>query len=180
FGVIICYEGTVPAIAREFALDEQGRKRLDWIVNISNDGWFVRFKDDKVTPSTELGQHAAICAFRAVENRLAVVRSVNTGISCLIDSMGRIRDGYAEGTLPSEAMSRMGMTGWFTDRIPIDSRTTFFSKYGEWLDYCCELCVILLIIAPLSVKFFRTREWKTRLSRWSNEKPIRKRQGTKA
>ncbi|MHC4227673.1 MAG: apolipoprotein N-acyltransferase [Planctomycetota bacterium] len=180
FGVIICYEGTVPAIAREFALDEQGRKRLDWIVNISNDGWFVRFKDDKVTPSTELGQHAAICAFRAVENRLAVVRSVNTGISCLIDSMGRIRDGYAEGTLPSEAMSRMGMTGWFIDRIPIDSRTTFFSKYGEWLDYCCEVCVILLIIAPLSVKFFRTREWKTRLSRWSNEKPIRKRQGTKA
>jgi len=170
FGVIICYEGTVPEISRQFALDEQGAKRIDWIVNISNDGWFVRFKDDRVQPSTELAQHAAVCAFRAVENRLAVLRSVNTGISCLIDSTGRIKDGFARGTLPAEAMNRTGMPGWFTDRIPIDKRISFFSKYGEWLDYCCELCVILLIIALLSVKFFRTTKWKACLSRWSNEK----------
>ncbi len=174
FGVIICYEGTVPKIAREFALDEQGAKRIDWIVNISNDGWFVRFKDEEVKPSTELAQHAAVCAFRAVENRLAVLRSVNTGISCLIDSMGRIKDGFAQGTLPAEAMNRTGMPGWFTDRIPIDKRISFFSKYGEWLDYCCELCVILLIIALLSVKFFKTTKWKARLSRWSNEKSARR------
>ena len=170
FGVIICYEGTVPEIAQKFALDEQGGKRIDWIVNISNDGWFVRFEDDKVKPSTELAQHAAVCAFRAVENRLAVLRSVNTGISCLIDSAGRIRDGYVQGTLPAEAMSRTGMDGWFTERIPIDRRTSFFSKHGEWLDFCCEFCVILLIMGLLSVKFFRAKRWKFRLSRWSNEK----------
>ncbi|MGD8499153.1 MAG: apolipoprotein N-acyltransferase [Phycisphaerales bacterium] len=164
FGVMICYEDTVPAIARRFALDEQGVKRLDWLVNISNDGWFVRFKKDEVLPSTELPQHAAICVFRAVENRLAVLRSVNTGVSCLIDSLGRIRDGAVVGTLPSGAMARTGMAGWFVDRIPIDRRTTFFSKYGEWLDFCCELCVILLIIVLLSVRFFRTRKWRTRLS----------------
>jgi len=171
FGVIICYEGTVPEIARNFALDENGEKRLDWIVNISNDGWFVRFADDKVRPSTELAQHAAICAFRAVENRLAVLRSVNTGISCLIDSAGRIRDGYLQGDLPTDAMSRTGMDGWFTERIPIDKRTSFFSKYGEWLDFCCELCVILLIIGLLSMKFFRVKKIEgTFISRWSNEK----------
>jgi apolipoprotein N-acyltransferase len=174
FGVIICYEGTVPEIARQFALDEQGTKRIDWIVNISNDGWFVRFKDGKVRPSTELAQHAAVCAFRAVENRLAVLRSVNTGISCLIDSTGRIKDGFAQGTLPAEAMNRTGMPGWFTDRIPIDKRISFFSKYGEWLDYCCELCVILLLIGLLSVKFFRRIKWNARLSRWSNEKSARR------
>jgi apolipoprotein N-acyltransferase len=163
FGVMICYEDTVPAIAQRFALDEQGTKRIDWLVNISNDGWFVRFRDDKVLPSTELPQHAAICAFRAVENRLAVLRSVNTGISCLIDSFGRIRNGFETGTLPSEAMARTGMDGWFIDRIPIDRRTTFFSKYGEWLDFCCELCVILFIIVPLSVRFFRMRVRKRQL-----------------
>ncbi len=170
FGVIICYEGTVPEIAQEFALDEQGNKRIDWIVNISNDGWFVRFEDGQVKPSWELAQHAAITAFRAVENRLAIIRSVNTGISCLIDSMGRMRNGYEQGTLPTEAMSRTGMDGWFTERIPIDKRTTFFSKYGEWLDFCCELCAILLIIGLLLVKFFRAKRWNVRLSRWSNEK----------
>ena len=119
-------------------------------------------------------EHAAVTAFRAVENRLAVVRSVNTGISCVIDSLGRIRDGYAEGTLPKEAMARTGMAGWFVDMVPIDKRISFFSKYGEWLDYCCELCVILLIISLLSVKFFRTTRWKVLLSRRSNEKSARR------
>jgi apolipoprotein N-acyltransferase len=165
FGVIICYEGTVPEIAKNFALEENGEKRIDWIVNISNDGWFVRFADDKVQPSTELAQHAAVCAFRAVENRLAILRSVNTGISCLIDSAGRIRDGYIQGSLPTEAMSRTGMDGWFTDRIPIDKRVSFFSKHGEWLDYSCELCVILLIIGLLSVKVIKAKRWKKSSSR---------------
>jgi len=158
FGVIICYEDTVPEIGRKFALDEHGEKRLDWLVNISNDGWFVRFKDEQVHPSAELVQHAAVCAFRAVENRLAVLRSVNTGISCLIDSAGRIRNGFTAGSLPEEARARTGMPGWFVDRIPIDKRVTFFSKYGEWLDFCCELCVILLIIVLLSGKFFRAKK----------------------
>jgi apolipoprotein N-acyltransferase len=167
FGVMICYEDTVPEIAREFALssgllteDEQGGKNVDWMVNISNDGWFVRFKGDKVLPSTELPQHAAVCVFRAVENRLAVVRSVNTGISCVIDSSGRIRDGFLAGTLPKEAMARTGMSGWLLDTVPIDGRTTIFSRYGEWLDFSCELCVILLIIIPLSVRFLRSRKMK--------------------
>jgi len=164
FGVMICYEDTVPAIARRFALDKHQTKILDWLVNISNDGWFVRFKDQKVVPSTELPQHTAVCAFRAVENRLAVLRSVNTGISCLIDSSGRIKDGFSAGTLPSEAMARIGMAGWFTDRIPIDKRITFFSKYGEWLDYCCEVCLISLIIVSLSAKYLRTRKHRSHLS----------------
>ncbi len=161
FGVMICYEDTVPAIARRFALDKQGTKRLDWLVNISNDGWFVRFKDEKVLPSAELAQHAVVCAFRAVENRLAILRSVNTGISCLIDSSGGIRYGFLAGNLPPQAMARTGMPGWFLDRIMIDKRTTFFSKFGEWLGFCCEVCLILLIIVMLSARFIRTRKYKT-------------------
>ena len=162
FGVMICYEDTVPAIARRFALDKQDTKRLDWLVNISNDGWFVRFKNDKVLPSTELAQHAVVCAFRAIENRLAILRSVNTGISCLIDSSGRIRYGFLAGNLPPNTMARTGMPGWFLDRISIDRRTTFFSKYGEWLGFCCQVCLILLIIVPLSTKFFRSRKYRAR------------------
>ncbi|MHC4643171.1 MAG: apolipoprotein N-acyltransferase, partial [Planctomycetota bacterium] len=88
FSVIICYEASIPAIARKFALDSRHKKKIDWLINISNDGWFVGFKDNKVSPSTELAQHMAICVFRAVENRLSVVRSVNTGISCIIDTLG--------------------------------------------------------------------------------------------
>ncbi len=155
FSVMICYEDTVPAIARRFAT-EKGGKSIDWLVNISNDGWFVRFANDKVSPSTELNQHAAICVFRAVENRLAVVRSVNTGVSCLIDTLGHIQNGYIAGTLPHRAMARMGSAGWFVDRVPIDKRTTFFSKNGQWLDFCCAICLVwLIIIPPLGRFIFR-------------------------
>jgi len=174
FSVMICYEATMPAIVRRFALDEHGRKQIDWLINISNDGWFVRFKGEKVLPSTELPQHAAICVFRAVENRLAVLRSVNTGISCLIDTLGRIRDGYIAASpdpdFPVTAMERRGMAGWFADKLPIDKRVTFFSKYGQWLDFCCAFCLVLLIIVPLSVRAVRNKKYVVSLRRWRNEK----------
>ena len=183
FSVIICYEATMPAIVRRFALDRQGRKQIDWLINISNDGWFVRFKGDKVLPSSELPQHAAICVFRAVENRLAVLRSVNTGISCLIDTLGRVKNGFLAGSLPHQAMARKGIAGWFVDQMPIDKRTTFFSKYGQWLDFCCALCLVLLIIGvpilrliakwgtvPLSARFIRNKKYVISWRRWRNEK----------
>jgi apolipoprotein N-acyltransferase len=147
FAVMICYEDVVPYIARNFTLDENGQKRLHWLVNISNDGWFVRFDEQKVAPSTELAQHTAICVFRAVENRLSVVRSVNTGISCLIDTLGRIKNGFLDGDLPKIALERTACQGWFVDTVPIDKRTTIFSKTGQWLDFSCAVCFVLLAIA---------------------------------
>ena len=163
FAVIICYEDAIPYVARNFALDENGHKRIDWLVNISNDGWFVNNSDGWFAsllpsgPSTELAQHAAICTFRAVENRLAVVRSVNTGISCLIDSVGRIHDGYlasSEG-FPSMAMERTGMAGWFLDQMPIDSRVTFYSRHGQWLDTSCAAVLVAVLVAPVALRLAR-------------------------
>jgi apolipoprotein N-acyltransferase len=152
FSVMICYEDAVPVMARRFALDEKGNKRIDWLVNISNDGWFVRFDNGRVLPASELAQHTAVCAFRAVENRLAVVRGVNTGISCLIDTLGRIKDGYKAGNLPQNAFDRRGVAGWFADTVPIDSRITFFSRYGQWLDLSCQLCLAFIIITQVVEK----------------------------
>jgi len=153
YGVIICYEDAIPYVGRNFALDETGRKRIDWLVNISNDGWFVRFPEaqGRVIASSELPQHAAISAFRAVENRLAIIRSVNTGISCLIESTGRIRDGYlaASEGFPAKAMSRTAMAGWFVDRLPIDKRVTFYSRHGEWFANACAGIFAGVLLWPL-------------------------------
>jgi apolipoprotein N-acyltransferase len=160
FSVMICYEDAVPAMARRFALDKQGRKQIDWLVNISNDGWFVRFKNAKVITSSELAQHTAVCAFRVVENRVAILRSVNTGISCLIDTLGRIKNGYRAGNLPQRAFDRQGVGGWFADAIPIDSRITFFSKYGQWLDFACQLCLAGLIIAQVVERLINRKATK--------------------
>jgi apolipoprotein N-acyltransferase len=145
FGVLICYEDTDPTVTRRHVLDENGNKRCDWLVNISNDGWYVRYKDPKVLPMGELSQRTAISAFRCVENRISIIRSVNTGISCLIEPTGRIRDGYHAGNLPEAAMDRQGVDGWFVDRIPLDSRVTFFSRHGRWLDVLLGTLFILNI-----------------------------------
>ena len=149
FGVLICYEDTVPKLTRHYVVDKNGNKRVDWLVNISNDGWFVWFKGDKIIPTAELPQHTALCVFRAVENRVAILRSVNTGISCLIDSSGKIIDGCAAGSLPQIALKRQGMAGWIVDKMPIDSRVTFFSRFGQWLDTCCTILFILTLIEAL-------------------------------
>ncbi len=159
FSVIICYEATIPDLVRKFTLDFAGQKKIDWLVNISNDGWFVRFRDEKVLPSTELSQHMAICVFRSVENRLSIVRSVNTGISCIIDTLGRVKNGFLAGTLPDRAIQRTGVDGWFLDKLPIDKRKTFFSKYGQWLDFCCALCLVLFIIVTPLANFVRNKKY---------------------
>ena len=52
------------------------------MVNITNDGWFKE--------TTAPYQHLAASVFRAVENRLPLARSANTGVSCFIDSRGRV------------------------------------------------------------------------------------------
>jgi len=141
FAALICYEDTVPDLVRRFVLDDKGNKQLDWLVNISNDGWFVNFTDGQVNPSAELLQHAAICVFRAVENRTPVIRSVNTGISCLIDSVGRMKEGYVTGNLPQKVADREGINGWFADYMPIDKRVTFFSRYGPLTGIICSVCL---------------------------------------
>jgi len=161
FGTIICYEDAIPYVARNFALDESGRKRVDWLVNISNDGWFVRFQEEppRVVASSELPQHAITCVFRAVENRLPVLRSVNTGVSCLVDSTGRIRDGYTASSegFPTKAMRRTGMAGWFLDRMPIDTRVTFYSRHGQWLDTICAAVFVALLAGPIGARIVRRR-----------------------
>jgi apolipoprotein N-acyltransferase len=81
FGVVICYEDTVPSVTTPYG-GSDGEPPVDFLVNISNDGWF--------DGTSEHEQHLAICRFRAIECRRSVARSVNMGISAVIDSNGRV------------------------------------------------------------------------------------------
>lgn len=79
FGVLICFEDTFPRLVRQFVNDG-----ADFMINCTNDAWFMR--------SSAPYQHAQASVFRAVENRVPVVRAANTGLSCFIDKYGRIYD----------------------------------------------------------------------------------------
>lgn len=160
FGVLICYEDTDPAISRKMVYQD-GKKAADWIVNISNDGWYVKFKDGKGYPSVELAQRTAISVFRCIENRISIIRSVNTGISCLIDPYGRIHNDYAAGNLPKNAMDRQAVEGWFVDKIPLNSRLSFYSRFGGWIDKLPAGILIALII--LIITLLAKKRWNMRM-----------------
>lgn len=104
----ICYEGTFARVCRRMVVQD-GEKVVDILANLSNDGWFVWPWRPRVgQASAEHVQHLVQYCFRAVENRVPVVRAVNTGISASIDSNGRIvgelrlggrRAGMVSGTM---------------------------------------------------------------------------------
>ncbi|PIO99932.1 apolipoprotein N-acyltransferase [Pleomorphomonas carboxyditropha] len=95
FSVLICYEAIFPGEV----LPEGGRP--DYLVNITNDGWFGR--------SSGPHQHLDAARMRAIEEGLPVVRAANTGISAIVDAYGRTvaslplgEEGVLDGFVPSE------------------------------------------------------------------------------
>lgn len=126
FGVPICYEDVMPYVSRRFTRGE-GHKNVDFLLNISNDGWFGR--------GVQQPQHLAICVFRAVENRVGIARAVNTGISALIDPSGLIRDqvhGDPKDEWPRDA-------GYAVGNVQVDSRYTLYTRYGDWFALFCVI-----------------------------------------
>jgi len=75
----ICYEIIFPSLLKR-ATQQAGK--VDWILNVSNDGWF----GNSIGPY----QHFYMARIRAVENKLPLVRVANSGISGMIDPYGRI------------------------------------------------------------------------------------------
>ncbi len=126
FAVPICYEGTFARVCRRLVISE-GAKRADMLVNISNDGWFVRkyAGGRKVHAGTELAQHLTQYVFRAVECRVPVLRAVNTGISAHVNSSGEIL----------QQVSRRGkremVAGNLVAETFVDRRTSGYSKHGD-------------------------------------------------
>jgi len=77
FSTPICFEDTFGYISRKFA-----QNGAQIIVNMSNDAW------SKSLPAQN--QHLSMAVFRAVENRLSLVRATASGQTCGIAPNGRI------------------------------------------------------------------------------------------
>lgn len=153
FGTPICYEDVMPYVVRNYVWDGPQR-RVDFLVNISNDGWFLH--------SDELPQHLAICALRAVENRIAIARAVNTGISGFIDPNGRIfnlvaRDGRWHGE---------GVIGYSVAEIPIDRRASFYGRYGDVFAVGCLLASLPLWLGGILTRWVFAIQQRIRPALW--------------
>jgi len=103
---LICYEIVFPG---DIAADGD---RPGWIVNLTNDGWFGI--------STGPYQHLQQARLRAIEQGLPVVRAANTGISAVIDPMGRI-----------VARLGLGIEGVLDSSLPSAIRVTVYAGTGD-------------------------------------------------
>jgi apolipoprotein N-acyltransferase len=103
---LICYEAIFPS---DTAV---GDERPGWIVNLTNDGWFGI--------STGPYQHLQQARMRAVEQGLPLVRAANTGVSAVIDPLGRII-----------ASLGLGEEGVLDARLPVALPQTFYGRAGN-------------------------------------------------
>lgn len=114
---LICYEAIFPGSI--VTTDE----RPGWIVNLTNDGWFGI--------SSGPYQHLQQARLRAIEEGLPIVRAANTGISAVIDPLGRI-----------VASLGLGDEGVLDSSLPASAAPTLYSRFGD-------LPAILLTAAAL-------------------------------
>lgn len=128
FSVMICFEDIFPDIARRFV-----KNGAQFLVNITNDAWF----NDSSAPF----QHLESSVFRAVENRVNVIRAANTGISCFIDQKGRVFGPVNSG----DRYTFIG--GHSTDEITLTPARTFYTSCGDLLVYICALFVLWYVLS---------------------------------
>jgi apolipoprotein N-acyltransferase len=143
FACVICFELSFDWLVRKARV-----AGAQFIVNVSNDAWFLG--DEWWQGSAELDLSRSHAAFRAVENRIPIVRAVNRGISCIADPLGRIKDLQVEG-------ERKGVEGTLTATLPLCAESPPFLALGNIFACACLLCAALVAAISLALHFRRPR-----------------------
>jgi apolipoprotein N-acyltransferase len=135
--VTICWENIFPNLVREFV-----KNGADLIVNITNEAWF----GDTAAPY----QFMAMNVFRAVENRVAIARAANTGISGFIDPVGRIL-----GTVNKNNQEIL-VEGYLVKDLPLSQPGTFYTRHGDLFAWLC----LGMLLVMLFWSFAKTSTWR--------------------
>ncbi len=122
FGVLICFESIFPELARDYGVD--GAR---FLANITNDEWFG--------PTAAPRQHADMAILRCVEQDLGMARCANTGISMIIDPVGRVTQ---QSPLFREAL--------LAGDVELAGSPTLFRVWGDWLTGLCLGLVLVLLL----------------------------------
>jgi apolipoprotein N-acyltransferase len=120
-GVLICFESIFPELARDWT-----SRGANLLVNITNDAWFGR--------SSAPWQHLSMAVFRALENRRSLARSANTGVTTLIDPLGRTAE-----TPP------LFQQFYLVEEAPLLQDKTIFVSFGHYFGLLCFLVSISFV-----------------------------------
>lgn len=132
FGVVICYEVIFPGLVRKFV--DRG---AEFMITITNDAWFGK--------TSAPYQHFSMAVLRAVENRVAIARAANTGVSGYIDSKGRIL-----------RMSEIFHEGRYLENLRTEIGKSFYTRHGDIFAYIALSLTLFLLYLSL----FRSRRLK--------------------
>ena len=130
FAPTICYESIYGGWVAT-----QSRKGAEVIFVITNDGWWGNSAGHK--------QHASFARLRAIESRKYVVRSANTGISCVINQRGEV-----------VKATDYWVKDAFLSTINLNKELTFYSQYGDVIGRSFSFVFFLLALFTL-VKYLR-------------------------
>jgi apolipoprotein N-acyltransferase len=112
FGTLICWEALFPEMSRDMV--KHGAR---YLISATNEVWFGQ--------SDALRQLFAMAIFRAVENKVPVVRAANGGVSAIVDPFGRVLD------IVQRDGRQIGVEGTLVSRISIGPAGTFYTRYGD-------------------------------------------------
>ena len=125
--VLICFEDVFSYLARR---DVRRGARL--LINQTNDAWF--------DGSGASRQHMANAVLRTVENRVPLVRSANTGVTCFVNRLGRITARFAT---PDGVTSARGYSV-SSVMVPVPSMPlSLYTRLGDWL--FAIPCMLLMV-----------------------------------
>ncbi|MGD8826526.1 MAG: apolipoprotein N-acyltransferase [Myxococcales bacterium] len=117
----ICYETIRPAYVRKLVR----RTHAHLLVSLTNDGWFG--------DSPEPRLHLALTRFRAIEHRRYLVRATNTGISAIVDPVGRV-----------VAKTEIFQATSLTYPVRMLEGLTIYEELGDWPGYLAATVLILV------------------------------------
>ena len=140
-GPLICFEDTLGDLARGFAA--LGAQLL---VTLTNDGWFEH--------SIASRQHLANARLRTVETGLPLLRVADTGVTCLIDRFGRLRDLLCgpDGNTFVEGILQVSVP------VPARPEPTFYTRHGElFAETCLGVTLAALLGWLVAAARFRDR-----------------------
>jgi apolipoprotein N-acyltransferase len=122
--VNICYEDIFPGQIRLLMNGGHYHRVPEAMFNLTDDSWYGN--------TVEPMEHLALASFRAIEHRRSLVRTTNTGISAIVDPVGRI-----------DHRIRQWTKGTLVGPIPIMHGRTVYAVIGDWLGWLCVILVLL-------------------------------------
>jgi len=137
--VSVCYEDIFPGQIRKLMAGGRDRRIPEAMFNVTDDSWY----GDTVEPT----EHLALASFRAIEHRRPLVRSTTTGISAIIDPVGRFA--CRTGQWTKEAL---------VGSIPLMKGRTAYAILGDWIGWLCALLAVAGIVRGYQITRHRVKE----------------------